>query len=74
MEGYGLLRYSGLSEQLCLMLDLIVIPVTASSIKGFNGQSERGHVSALILFPYTRLAFYFITLFHWDLHNFMVLN
>jgi len=42
------------------MLDLIVILVTASSIKGFNGQSEQGHVSALLLFPISlpRLLFH----------------
>lgn len=46
------------------MLDLIVILVTASSIKGFNGQSEQGHVSALLLFPISLLGFYFISMLH----------
>ncbi len=44
------------------MLDLIVILVTASSIKGFNGQSEQGHVSALLLFPISLPGLLFISM------------
>lgn len=56
----GLLCQTGPSQRLCFMFDLIVSPLTAPFINGFNGQSETGWVSAPILFSH-KLAWAFIS-------------